>query len=60
MVDLGVLNGGTLSYARAINDSGDIVGDSATSGIGNSHAILYKDGVLSDLNSLILQRTTNK
>jgi len=55
MVDLGTLAGsdGT-SFGAAINGGGQIVGDStltATSTL--THAIVYTDGVMYDLNSLL-------
>jgi probable HAF family extracellular repeat protein len=48
--DLGTL-GGRNSYARAINDEGDVVGDAYTATSG-SHAFLYQDGVMHDLGTL--------
>ncbi len=47
MADLGLL-GGSESYARGINDSGQIVGDSATSS-NHLHAFLYANGAMTDL-----------
>jgi probable HAF family extracellular repeat protein len=52
MADLGTL-GGTSSYAYAINNSGDVVGYSFTPRDSSSHATLWRDGTLLDLNSLI-------
>ena len=50
--DLGTL-GGTASFARGINDSGQVVGDAVTSG-GADHAFLYSgSGSMQDLNNLI-------
>lgn len=55
LIDLGLLPRGTFSSSAAdINDKGQIVGDS--SGFFapvNSHAFLYEDGVMTDLNRLI-------
>jgi probable HAF family extracellular repeat protein len=51
MTDLGTL-GGSYSDAFAINDSGQIVGESYITG-GAQHAFLYSDGGITDLNSLI-------
>jgi probable HAF family extracellular repeat protein len=52
LTDLGVLPGGTQSFAYGINKSGQVVGasDSAASTL---HAFLYTAGVMKDLNSLI-------
>jgi probable HAF family extracellular repeat protein len=52
MQDLGTLGGDT-STATAINDSGVIVGESEVSGT-NSHAFVYENGSMYDLNSLIV------
>jgi probable HAF family extracellular repeat protein len=50
MTDLGVLPGGDNSYARAINDRGDIVGSSAVApDNGALHAFRWRNGVLTDL-----------
>src|SRR4030067_2703508 len=49
MSDLGTL-GGTLSYAHAINDKGEVIGE-FWSGV-NSKSFLYKDGVMNDLGTL--------
>lgn len=52
MTDLGSLGGS--SYAYDINDSGEIVGYSWLSGSGgDTHAFLYENGAMVDLNSLI-------
>jgi probable HAF family extracellular repeat protein len=49
-VDLGTL-GGAKSSATSINDYGDIVG-LADNALGQSHAFLYKNGVMQDLGTL--------
>ena len=51
MVDLGTL-GGTSSYGYSINASGQVTGSASTAG-GISHAFVYSNGVLTDLNDLI-------
>jgi len=49
-IDLGTL-GGTKASAAGINEDGDIVGG-ADNASGQSHAFLYKDGVMQDLGTL--------
>jgi probable HAF family extracellular repeat protein len=49
MQDLGTLPGDSLSEATGINDKGQIVGVSYPS----SHAFIWQDGVMIDLNNLI-------
>jgi len=51
MTDLGTLGGS--SFAYGINDSGEIVGYSWPTGGENTHAFLYVNGMMIDLNSLI-------
>ena len=51
VTDLGNLTGGTSSEALAINDSGQVVGDS-TVGNGHSHAFLYSSGTMTDIGTL--------
>jgi probable HAF family extracellular repeat protein len=53
MTDLGPLGslGGTTSYVRAINDQGQVVGDSYTSN-GAVHPFLWQGGVMTDLGTL--------
>lgn len=50
MTDLGTL-GGTISAARGINNSGQVVGDSYTA-MGTYHAFLYSNGAMADLGTL--------
>jgi probable HAF family extracellular repeat protein len=52
MHDLGTL-GGTYSFANSINNSNHVVGSSNILGDAGSHAFLYADGGMTDLNSLI-------
>jgi probable HAF family extracellular repeat protein len=52
MQDLGTL-GGSNSFGYAVNDSGSVVGYSLTKGNAATHAFLYSDGVMMDLNSLL-------
>lgn len=49
MRDLGTLPGDSLSEATGINDRGQVVGVSFPS----SHAFIWQDGVMTDLNNLI-------
>ena len=50
--DLGTL-GGNSSYAYGINDAGDVVGYSYVDAAGVSHAFLFENGIMIDLNDLI-------
>ena len=52
MLDLGTLGGAT-SSAQSINDAGQIVGQAATAA-GESSAFLYTEGVMFDLNTLVV------
>ncbi|MCB1736496.1 MAG: DUF3466 family protein [Gammaproteobacteria bacterium] len=55
MVDLGSLGGDEGSRAFAINNSGQIVGHSSyVSGMPMTHAFLYEDGGIVDLNTLLV------
>ncbi|MCB1735476.1 MAG: DUF3466 family protein [Gammaproteobacteria bacterium] len=55
MVDLGSLGGDEGSRAFAINNSGQIVGHSSyTSGMPMTHAFLYENGGIVDLNTLVV------
>ena len=53
MTDLGTLDGGTGSYAYAINDSGQVVGNSFSTDYAGQHDFLYSNGTMTDLNALI-------
>jgi probable HAF family extracellular repeat protein len=50
---LPTLNGGTYSLPGGINNWGAVVGSSDVSGGGPSHAFLYDDGELIDLNNIV-------
>ena len=50
MTDLGTL-GGNYSLAHGINNSGQVVGESATAN-GYYHAFLYSSGTMTDLGTL--------
>lgn len=52
MADLGTL-GGNQSYAYGIDASGNVVGYSWTTGNLATHAFLYRNGIMLDLNSLL-------
>jgi probable HAF family extracellular repeat protein len=52
MTDLGSL-GGDYAEARALNGAGMVVGLASLPGLGFSHAFLYADGQLLDLNALV-------
>jgi probable HAF family extracellular repeat protein len=58
MVDLGTLPGGHTSLPRSINILGHVVGQSdlADPTLG-SHAFLYSNGVMKDLNNLISHKS---
>jgi len=53
VIDLGTLGGVyTLSEARAVNDRGQVVGDSSPAGLGPEHAFLWEQGRMRDLGTL--------
>ncbi|NJD05913.1 MAG: HYR domain-containing protein [Methylococcaceae bacterium] len=56
MVDLGTL-GGTFSEAVAVNTDGDVVGSATTRADANLRAFVWRNGTMTDLNSVILTGT---
>jgi probable HAF family extracellular repeat protein len=50
VTDLGTLPGGILSEARAINNSGQVVGNAVVNG--QWHGFIYSDGVMTDIGTL--------
>lgn len=52
ITDLGTLPGGTSSTAIAVNQAGQVVGDSTYDGLGTEHAFLYSNGTMTDLGTL--------
>ena len=53
MRDLGTLPGGVLSYASDINNLGQIVGASAGGLWRDQRAVIWQDGTITDLNTLL-------
>ncbi len=52
LTDLGALDPAGDSYARGLNNLGQVVGYAVSPGSGVPHAFLWQDGVMTDLNSL--------
>lgn len=53
ILDLGTLEGDSISEATGINDQGQIIGTSFTAGFASSRAFIWQDGKITDLNTLI-------
>jgi probable HAF family extracellular repeat protein len=56
MVDLGTFAGSTYSSTTGINGFGQVVGEATTEGgydVGHLHAVLWRDGLMIDLNTAI-------
>jgi probable HAF family extracellular repeat protein len=51
VADLGLLAGGTNSYALGLNNSNLVVGASST--MAGNHAVVWQGGIINDLNNLI-------
>jgi len=58
--NLGTLRAGWESYAYGINNSGQVVGVSATNGYNFGHAFLYSGGVMQDISGDIYSRTQSQ
>jgi probable HAF family extracellular repeat protein len=58
MVNLGTLYPFPNSIAYAINNNGLIVGQGLNLSTGASHAFIYQDGIMTDLNSLMIGHTS--
>ena len=50
--DLGTLPGYPMSYARGLNDAGQIIGTSFISGVSSYHGFLYSGGTMMDIGTL--------
>lgn len=57
--DLGTLPGDALSQALGINNRGQIVGISCTAGFASCRGFLWQDGVMTDLNTLVVSTGTD-
>jgi probable HAF family extracellular repeat protein len=53
MSDLGLSPGDIGAFAWAINDAGEVVGQQQGAASGINHALLWKDGSVYDLNTLL-------
>lgn len=53
MTDLGTLPGDVVSWAETINNRGQAVGSSFDAS-GNPRPVIWEDGAMADLNTLIL------
>jgi probable HAF family extracellular repeat protein len=53
ILDLGTLEGDSISEATGINDQGQIIGTSFTAGFASSRAFIWQNGEMTDLNTLI-------
>lgn len=52
IADLGILSGYASSHAVALNNHGQVIGYSLTSGFEEAHSFLYSGGVMTDFNEL--------
>jgi len=59
LANLGTLNGGTQSFAYALNDAAQVVGASNGSGAAPLHAVLFNAGTVTDLNPVLASSTTS-
>jgi probable HAF family extracellular repeat protein len=57
LTNLGTLPGDMSAIATGINDQGQVVGSTWDSSFNWSHAFIYQDGVMTDLNTLFLKGT---
>jgi probable HAF family extracellular repeat protein len=57
LTNLGTLPGDMSAIATGINDKGQVVGSTWDSKFNWSHAFIYQDGVMTDLNTLFLKGT---
>jgi probable HAF family extracellular repeat protein len=57
LINLGTLPGDLAAIATGINDRGQVVGSAWNSDYNWSHAFIYQDGVMTDLNTLFLPGT---
>jgi len=52
-IDLGTLPGDVIGHANAINDKGQVIGQSADANNNNGRGFIWQNGVMTDLNTLI-------